>query len=793
MEFRILGPLEVEADGRIVKLGGSKQRGVLALLLLNANKAVSRDRLIDEVWGDEPPDTAATALQGHISQLRKTLGADAIVTQAPGYLIRLADGELDLDRFEGAVARARAAAAPEAADTLKEALALWRGPALADLDLPFAHEERTSLEEQRLAALERRIDADLELGRNAELLSELERLVQQHPLREHLRGQLMLALYRSGRQADALDVYRSGRRALAEQLGLEPGEELRRLERGILEQDPALGAPAATAAMPPRVPSGTVTFLFTDIESSTRLVQELGDGYGELLEQHHRLVRDALGRHGGEEIDTQGDAFFFAFRRARDAVQGAVDAQRSLTEATWPAGATVRIRMGIHTGEPGIAQTGYHGLDVVRAARISGAAHGGQTLVSSATRDLVGSALEDVTFADLGEHRLKDLERPEHIFEVAAPGLQADFPPLETSSVARVMTIGGREDELAAAAGAALATEERRVRRFRRSWVIAAAGAVLLAAAIVGAVLALTSGSSDATVTVAPNSVAVIDHDSGKVVGDVAIGGRPVSVAIGEGAVWVTNADDGTVTRIDPKTYEVVKTIGLGADVNYVVVGFGSVWVAGGNDETLFRIDPESNAIEGKVQFHADPLVPRPVFFVAAGQKAIWITRGDSLVRVDPRTTEATKTIPLPGIPNDLGAGEGSVWVSLGDERLTRVLEGSATIASTTPVPGLAGSPVVTAGALWMILYTDTPQVSKFDPNNVTQAASVSFPNTFLASLAGDDGMVWTMDHTTGRVWRVEGGEPTRTLVATVGHHPVSIASGDGATWVGVQGQELLF
>ena len=186
----------------------------------------------------------------------------------------------------------------------------------------------------------------------------------------------MLALYRSGRQAEALDVYRSGRRLLDKELGLAPGEELRRLERAILEQDPSLlGARAAAAPAAPTVPTGTVTFLFTDIEGSTKLVQKLGDHYGTLLEQHHRLVRGIFEEHAGEEIDNQGDAFFFAFRRARDAVRGAVEAQKALAGATWPEGSTVRIRIGIHTGEPGLAETGYHGLDVVRAARISGSAH----------------------------------------------------------------------------------------------------------------------------------------------------------------------------------------------------------------------------------------------------------------------------------------------------------------------------------------------------------------------------------------------------------------------------------
>jgi DNA-binding SARP family transcriptional activator len=201
------------------------------------------------------------------------------------------------------VARAQGAPPDEAAELLRQALGLWRGPPLAELDGSFARPERARLDEQRLSALEQRIAADLELGRHAQLVPELEGLVRAHPLRERLRGQLMLALYRCGRQAEALDVYRTGRRLLDEELGLEPGEELRRLERAILVQDESLAAPASSTLATSRtaqVPTGTVTFLFTDIEGSTRLVHELGDRYGELLEQHHRLrtyrVRRARGR-----------------------------------------------------------------------------------------------------------------------------------------------------------------------------------------------------------------------------------------------------------------------------------------------------------------------------------------------------------------------------------------------------------------------------------------------------------------------------------------------------------------
>ena len=253
MEFHILGPLEVVDQGRLVKLGGSKQRSLLAFLLLHPNQVVSRDRLIDELWGGQPPDTAATAIQVHVSQLRKALGPDVIVTQAPGYLIRLHDAELDLVRFERCVAEAERSSSVEASELLSEALGLWRGTPLAELDAPFARDASLRLDEQRLAALEQRIDADLTLGRHAQLVPELEWLVRGHPLRERLRGQLMLALYRCGRQADALEVYRSGRRLLDEELGLEPDDELQRLEKAILNHDPSLESPVVAGAEQPSV------------------------------------------------------------------------------------------------------------------------------------------------------------------------------------------------------------------------------------------------------------------------------------------------------------------------------------------------------------------------------------------------------------------------------------------------------------------------------------------------------------------------------------------------------------
>jgi DNA-binding SARP family transcriptional activator len=252
VEFRILGPLEVVEEGRPLTLGGPRQRALLAILLTRANEVVSNDHLIDELWGARPPRTAANALQYHVSQLRKTLGAsDAIVTREPGYLIRVAPHELDLLRFEQLVEEARRAPANEAARLLHDALNLWRGRALADLmSEPFAQAEILRLEELRLAALELRIETDLALGRHRELVGELEVLVHEHPLRERPRAQLMLALYRSGRQAEALDLYREGRRLLVGELGIEPSVELQELEKAILRHDPELSSPGPAATTP---------------------------------------------------------------------------------------------------------------------------------------------------------------------------------------------------------------------------------------------------------------------------------------------------------------------------------------------------------------------------------------------------------------------------------------------------------------------------------------------------------------------------------------------------------------
>src|SRR3954451_2005263 len=261
MESRLLGPRAVLSGGRSVLVGGGKRRSLLGVLLVHSNEVVSAERLIDELWGERPPPTAAKSVQVYVSQLRKQLGPDVacanggrLVTRSGGYELRVGPDELDVAVFERALAegeRALGGGEPaQAASGLRAALALWRGPALADFAYePFAQGEIARLEELRLVAIEQRVDAELALGRHAGVVGELEALVGEHPLRERVRGQLMLALYRCERQAAALEVYRDGRNRMVGELGLEPGPALRGLQEKILDQSADLDAPTTAAGM----------------------------------------------------------------------------------------------------------------------------------------------------------------------------------------------------------------------------------------------------------------------------------------------------------------------------------------------------------------------------------------------------------------------------------------------------------------------------------------------------------------------------------------------------------------
>jgi len=443
MEFRILGPLEVVSEGQLVALPGSRERTVFALLLLSANQVVSSERLIDELWGDRARERAADALRVFVSRLRKALkdgGADAtIVFRPPGYLLEIDRANLDAARFDALVTRgsdeATQGSHAAAAATLSEALALWRGPALSDVgDTLTIRAEAARLEEARLGATEDRIEADLACGRHGPLVPELDHLASAHPFRERLWGQRMVALYRCGRQADALRAYQDLRRLLADELGLDPSPDVAALESAILRHDPGLNArrPARGATVGAVPPDRPTTFLFSDIEASTRRWEGDPERMAADLARHDALLRGAVELAGGSIFAHTGDGMGAAFTDAANAFEAAVCAQRALAEASWEAG-PLRVRMAIHAGSAERRDDNFFGPALNRVARLMACAAGGQVLCSEAAAELVGADLPaGVGLVDLGEHRLADLARPERILQLVHAELPSDFPPLRT-------------------------------------------------------------------------------------------------------------------------------------------------------------------------------------------------------------------------------------------------------------------------------------------------------------------------------------------------------------------------
>jgi predicted ATPase/DNA-binding SARP family transcriptional activator len=478
MEFRILGPLEVLDEDRRLALGGSKPRALLALLLLHRGETLRAERLIDELWGERPPATAAKSLQVHVSRLRRALSAgsgerwdDLVVTRGHGYQLVLDPERLDAHCFERLVAEGRrelAVGRPErAASALEEALSLWRGTPLDDLAYePFVQQAIARLDDMRVAATEELVEARLALSRHADVLAELERLIAEHPYRERLRAQLMLALYRCDRQADALQSYQDARRALVEGLGIEPGERLRELEQAILAQDPALAAPAARpdieagsrevgeAPAPPPVlvelPTGVVTFLLTDIEGSSGLWEADAGAMASALELHDELIARSVDAHGGRLLKAkgEGDSTLTVFRRASDAVACAVEIQRAL-QTQWPGGLDLRARVALHTGEAHEREGDYFGPALNRAARLRSLARGGGTVMSQATAEIVRERMPGGTeLVERGRQQLHGLSRPENVFELRAISQTsvADEPALDaprTMATAAPDALGG--------------------------------------------------------------------------------------------------------------------------------------------------------------------------------------------------------------------------------------------------------------------------------------------------------------------------------------------------------------
>jgi YVTN family beta-propeller protein len=525
--------------------------------------------------------------------------------------------------------------------------------------------------------------------------------------------------------------------------------------------------------MTQELPAGTVTFLFTDIEGSTRLLRELGDRYEHVRSEHDGLLRQAAAAHDGQEVDNQGDSFFFSFRRAKDAVAAAADAQRALFEHPWPDAAALRVRMGIHTGEPVVGADGrYVGLSVHRAARIGAAAQGGQVLLSSTTADLVADSLPDgITLRKVGRHSLKDFDRPEQISQLVVDGLQNDFRPART----------GRD-------------------RRRRIRALVAAAAVAVAAGTAAALVVSNGSTSPKPAAVAANSVAVIDPRTNRVVGDVPAGTTP-SVVAGQEGIWTMNTGDGTVSRIDPKTYS-IQTHPFSSAVTGIATGFGKVWAADPSNGTIAPLDPlygetgQAIRITRPLAVHhnGDNGSPGPI---AVGFGSLWVgvsVPTSELVRVDPHTGAILSRIHdvnitfYPETADSVAVGEGAVWIaSPGDDTVIKVDPTSDLIVGRTTVDYSnfddSASIAVGNGAVWATVPS-LHEVVRIDASS--QSVQTIPVGVWPTGIAVGEGSVWVTNEDAGTVSRIDPLSSRVIATITVGHYPGSVAIADGRVWIGV-------
>ena len=531
------------------------------------------------------------------------------------------------------------------------------------------------------------------------------------------------------------------------------------------------------------LPIGTVTFLFTDVEGSTRLLKLLGgERYSQALDEHRRILREAFGEHDGREIDTQGDSFFVAFRRAKDAVAAAVACQRRLGEHRWPEAADLRVRMGIHTGEPAMGGERYVGMGVHRAARICAAGHGGQVLLSQTTRELLrDDPIPDVTVRDLGEHQLKDMDEPERIYQLVAPGLREDFPLLKTAAAS---PFEGREGELAEAASEELG---RRWQAPARRKLIVAMFAAAAVGAIVG-VLVTQGGGSTAGAGVTADAVGVIDPGSGRVASAIPVGSAPAEVAVGADAVWVTNTSENTVSRIDLVTNGIRQTIPVGAGPAGVAVGGGAVWVANGLDGTVSRIDPATNRNVDTIRTGNGPRG------VAYGEGAVWVTNSvdGTVTRIDPGATRAPMTFPAVLGAAGVAVGFDRVWIASPPTASVVTLNPrTGQVLDRIPVGGEPSAIAVGTNAVWVANRADGT-VSRINPRTPVAVDKTVPVGSEPEDIAVGRGEVWVAnggDRTLVRLDSSSDGAPKSRTV--LGNPPSSVAVAPDRVYVAVQSSGL--
>ena len=560
MRFEVLGPLSVSKNGGAVSLGGRKQRTLLAVLLLRANEAVPRNQLVDALWGERPPPSWAESLDSYVYRLRKLIGHDRLAHEAGGYLLHVEPGELDADEFERLVTSSGVMAENGDCDAalreLTVALALWRGPAWGDLlDSEALEADAERLEELRLGALESKFEAEIALGHGAELTPELERLVDEHPWRERLLASLMLALYRAGRQTDALDVFQAARRRLVDELGLEPGPELHELQRRILEHDPTLGAPRRLVLLSGRWRARS--FVVALLAGAAALIVGV---FGLSAGATGREARLAAGVSGVVSVDAASGRLASATPLAGNPGSvtsggGSVWVADPVAERVYqvdPESGSVIDRIPVGA-EPGNIASGDGAVWVVSTVGSTVTRIDPSTDTAAPPIDLPGANPDAIAY---GASRLWVADSVDReLFEIDPA----------TDALKRTWQLDLEPSAIATGDGAV--------------WV---------------------AGYGDATVV-------KLDPASGKVIGHVHIGDGPVALAFGSGSLWVANSRDSTVSRVDPTTLAVKAVIAVGSGPAALVAGRGAVWVANQYSGTVSRIDPVRDQVLSTVAVGGAP------------------------------------------------------------------------------------------------------------------------------------------------------------------------------------------
>jgi YVTN family beta-propeller protein len=510
--------------------------------------------------------------------------------------------------------------------------------------------------------------------------------------------------------------------------------------------------------------SGTVTFLFTDIEGSTNLLKQLGRAkYAELLARQQQLVREAFTALGGEEIDTQGDSFFVAFRSAPDAVAAAVAIQRSVADHEWPDGVEVLVRSGIHTGEAAAAGERYVGFSVHKAARIGNSAHGGQVLLSDATRALVEDDLPPGVFVrDLGLRQLKDVDRPERIWQVGAEGLRTEFPPPRGAGKVKAPLI-------------------------RRRSALAPALVVVIAAAVAIPVFAVGGGSSSsALAAVEGNAAGVVDSHSGQLTAAIPVKSAPASVTFGAGSIWMTSPGDDTVVRIDPTAKSVIQTIPVGNGPVGIAYDGRFIWVANSLDGTVSQIDPRQ---DGGAVVHKTTVGNGPTG-VTYGERAVWVTNSTdgTVTRIDPGTGQASPAIAVDAGADAIAAGDGAVWVT--GEAAGKVSKIDPKAMQVIDTVGVGSGPAAIAigtDGVWVANSQDDT-VSRIDPGTDAETEKIQVgDNPSGVAVSADGRTVWVTNELGGTLSRIDVSQNKVDQTVATGSRPVAVDAGKGEVYFAVQ------